>query len=392
MSLAWPTFRSILRRARCGTLRVSFPGSGEETFRGAEPGPDAQLRFSDPRGVWASLRHGGCGFGEAYMEGWLDSPDPARLVEYAAVNRNAVAPVIKGKPWSRTLRNITHRLMRNNSRRGGKRNIAAHYDLGNAFYAQWLDPSMTYSSAVFSSGDEDLSAAQARKYDAVLEDAGLRDGEHLLEIGCGWGGLAEHAARNRDCRVTAVTISQAQYNYACARIQQAGLNERVDIRLQDYRDLESAAFDRAASIEMFEAVGERHWPRYFNKLRDALKPGGQAALQIITIKDELYDDYRASADFIQKYIFPGGMLPSSTALQQRFAEAGLEPLGRSFFGPDYARTLAEWNRRFQDAWPRIAEMGFDERFRRMWTFYLAYCEGGFAAGSINVGRFGLRRA
>ena len=392
MSLAWTAFRGILRQARHGEIKVSFPSTGEETFRGAEPGPEAHLVLRDPRGVWASLRDGGCGFGEAYMQGWLDSPEPAKLVEYAAVNRNAVAPIIKGKPWTRRMRNIVHRVLRNNSRRGGRRNIAAHYDLGNAFYETWLDPSMTYSSAVFDGGDEALAAAQARKYDRILDDSGLRDGEHLLEIGCGWGGLAEHAARTRDCRVTAITISRAQHDYAQERIQRAGLSDRVDIRLQDYRDLESNAFDRAASIEMFEAVGERHWPTFFDKLRDALKPGGQAALQIITIADDLYDDYRSSADFIQKYIFPGGMLPSTQSLNIRFEAAGLEPLDRAFFGRDYARTLAEWNRRFQAAWPKISDMGFDERFRRMWTFYLAYCEGGFAAGSIDVGRFALRRA
>ncbi|MEM6492645.1 MAG: cyclopropane-fatty-acyl-phospholipid synthase family protein, partial [Pseudomonadota bacterium] len=231
-----------------------------------------------------------------------------------------------------------------------------------------------------------------RKYDRILDDVAAGPDDHLLEIGCGWGGFAEHAAKTRGCRVTALTISPAQHAYASERLQREGLNERVDLRLQDYRDVEAHAFDKAASIEMFEAVGERHWPTFFDKLRAALKPGGSASLQIITIADDLFQDYRNSADYIQKYVFPGGMLPSRQKLGECFGAASLDLKDAKFFGQDYARTVSAWNEAFQNAWPRIRGMGFDERFRRMWSFYLAYCEGGFAAGSIDVGRFVVRRA
>ena len=277
-----------------------------------------------------------------------------------------------------------------NSKTGSRRNIARHYDLGNAFYREWLDPTMTYSSAAFGHETETLEAAQARKYDLLLDRLDARPGDKVLEIGCGWGGFAEHAARTRGCKVTGITISRAQHDFARERIQRQGLNEQVEIRLQDYRDTRER-FDRIASIEMFEAVGESYWPIFFETLRDRLVEGGRAAMQVITIADRHFDYYRGRPDFIQRYIFPGGMLPSPRAFTQESERAGLTVERMEGFGPCYARTLAEWNRRFQGAWHRLEPLGYDARFKRMWEYYLAYCEAGFRAGTIDVQRIQLAK-
>jgi cyclopropane-fatty-acyl-phospholipid synthase len=281
-------------------------------------------------------------------------------------------------------------VLRPNSRRGSRRNILAHYDLGNAFYQRWLDPSMTYSSARFEKPELSLEDAQTAKYRSLARKLSLQPDHHLLEVGCGWGGFAEFAAREVGARVTAITISDQQHAFAAERIRCAGLGDKVEIRLQDYRDVEGR-FDRIASIEMFEAVGESYWPIYFGKLADIIKPDGIIGLQIITIADRYFETYRRGADFIQRHIFPGGMLPSPTALQQQLERAGLQKLTEATFGLDYARTLATWNRRFQAAWPDLLRLGFDQRFKRLWQYYLAYCEAGFKAGWTDVCQLALRR-
>jgi cyclopropane-fatty-acyl-phospholipid synthase len=273
--------------------------------------------------------------------------------------------------------------MNRNTKAGSRKNIHAHYDLGNAFYAAWLDDSMTYSAGIYAPGDDDLRSAQQRKYRALAERIGIRRGDSVLEIGCGWGGFAEYAAREMGCTVTGLTISREQHDFAVARIAAAGLSDRVTIRMQDYRD-ERGVYDRIASIEMFEAVGEQYWATYFRQLHDRLKPGGTAGLQVITIKDESFAFYKKEIDFIRHYIFPGGMLPTPShlhALGQRF---GLPLVSERIFGLDYARTLADWRERFHAAWPNLTSMGFDERFRRMWEYYLSYCEAGFRSGNIDV--------
>jgi cyclopropane-fatty-acyl-phospholipid synthase len=249
---------------------------------------------------------------------------------------------------------------------------------------------MTYSSARFLKADDTLLEAQHNKYAAIADRIQLGAADHVLEIGCGWGGFAEYAAKERGARVTSITISPSQAEYARKRIFNAGLADKVDIRLQDYRDL-TGTFNRVASIEMFEAVGERYWPIFFSKLRDVISPGGLAGLQIITIDDVGFHAYRRGVDFIQRYIFPGGMLPSPTILKSQFKRAGFEQTGEVAFGLDYARTLEIWRKRFLEAWPEINGNGFDERFRRMWEYYLAYCEGGFRAQYIDVVQTGLYR-
>ncbi|MBO6784522.1 MAG: class I SAM-dependent methyltransferase, partial [Alphaproteobacteria bacterium] len=277
---------------------------------------------------------------------------------------------------------------RANTRAGSRRNIAAHYDLGNSFYARWLDPTMTYSSACFETPSESLETAQTRKFDRLADQLDLQHGDRVLEIGCGWGGFAIHAARTRGCHVTALTVSPSQAEWARKRIAEAGLDERIEVRLQDYRDVDGS-FDKIASIEMFEAVGEKYWPTFFGVVADRLRAGGRAALQVITIAESRFESYRRNPDFIQMRVFPGGMLPSDDVFAAAARAAGLRVSDRDMFGRDYAETLRRWAEAFEGAWGDIVEMGFDERFRRLWRYYLSYCEAGFRAGNISVGQFRL---
>jgi cyclopropane-fatty-acyl-phospholipid synthase len=325
---------------------------------------------------------GDIGFAEGWIAGEWDSHNLEGLLTLLVSNGDHIARYISGGAAGRLLNWIGH-LRRANTRAGSRRNILAHYDLGNAFYEQWLDPSMTYSAARYSPQAQDLEQAQAEKYRALARLLDLRPGEHVLEIGCGWGGFAEIAAKEFGARVTGLTISDEQYSYATARMARAGLTDRVEIRRQDYRDVEGS-FDKIASIEMFEAVGEAYWPIFFGKVADCLRPGGRAALQIITVRDDLFPTYRRRADFIQACIFPGGMLPSLSVLQAQTTAAGLRTESVSLFGQDYAATLEEWARQFSARWPTIRTLGFDERFRRLWLFYLAYCTAGFRSERTNV--------
>lgn len=270
-----------------------------------------------------------------------------------------------------------------NNRTGSRRNISAHYGLGNSFYGLWLDPSMTYSSGLYATGANDLADAQAEKYRALASDTAIGPNDHVLEIGRGWGGFAEFAAREIGCKVTGLTISREQFDFAQKRIHQAGLADRVEFKLQDYRD-ESGKYDRIASIEMFEAVGEKYWPAFFTKMKQCLHSGGTAGLQIITINEAAYPLYRKRPDFIQRYVFPGGMLPTPTLLKSLGTDHGLSHLRERIFAQDYARTLAEWRHRFWASWEKIVPLGFDERFKRLWEFYLHYCEAGFRAEYIDV--------
>jgi cyclopropane-fatty-acyl-phospholipid synthase len=350
---------------------------------------DATLVVHRPGAVYRVLRGGALGFAEAYLDGDVDTPDLYPLLALFLANADALAERWRGGAVARMARRVYHRL-RPNSKRGSRRNIHAHYDLGNAFYASWLDPSMTYSAARFADGD-DLEAAQRRKYRRLAERLGLGPDRHVLEVGCGWGGFAVTAAGEYGSRVTALTISEEQYDYATKRIADAGLADRVDVRFQDYRDV-AGRFDAVASIEMFEAVGEAWWPVYFAKLKDAVRPEGLVGLQVITIDDAYFEDYRRNVDFIQRYVFPGGMLPSPAVLESTARAAGLELRERFTFGLDYARTLRLWAERFAQAWPEIRRLGFDERFRRLWSYYLAYCEAGFRAGTIDVEQTIFRRA
>jgi cyclopropane-fatty-acyl-phospholipid synthase len=385
-------FRLALRLAgliRSGHLMLTLPDGSMHRFGGQRPGPEAEVTLHTPRAIRRFAFGGSLGWAEAYLDGDWSSPDIRAVMALAAANEQEWNAVLRGNPLMRSLSRLYHAL-RPNTRRGARRNIAAHYDLGNDFYAAWLDRTMTYSSAEFAEEGETLEAAQARKVHALLTAIDLRPGQSLLEIGCGWGYLAETAARDFGARVVALTLSREQHAYAATRIAEAGVADRVEIRLQDWRDVPER-FDRIASVEMFEAVGEAYWSRFFAALRDRLAPGGLAGLQIITIADRLFAEYRRSADFIQRYVFPGGMLPSPSRLREEAARAGLRWCGETWFGTSYAKTLRLWNERFQAAWPRIAALGYDERFKRLWEYYLCYCETGFRAGWTDVGRFVLAR-
>jgi len=373
-----------------GRLVYVLPSGREIRIEGTEPGPEARLIVKDFRFVQRVFAGGDIGFGEGFMAGEWDTPDLSALLEAFTANLDRIQQLLEGGFVVRTLNFLAHVLHRN-SRAGSKRNILAHYDLGNAFYSRWLDPSMTYSSARFERPDQPLKDAQRNKYASLARQLGLGPDNHVLEIGCGWGGFAEFAAGEVGAKVTGITISLAQYEFAKQRMFEQGLGERADIRLIDYRDVEGQ-FDRVASIEMFEAVGEEYWPTYFGKIRDVLSPGGRAGLQIITIRDELFTHYRRRADFIQKYVFPGGMLPSETRLKEETARAGLEWRDIIRFGQNYADTLAEWGRRFEGAWEDIRGLGFDERFRRLWRFYLGYCEAGFRTERTNVVQLSLAKS
>jgi cyclopropane-fatty-acyl-phospholipid synthase len=379
-----------LLRARRGRITVTLLDGRRVVFDHGEPGPEAEITAHDYSFVKQVLAGGDVGFAEAYMDGKWSSPDLTSVLLFFSVNFEAAGRLAVGGWMVRVANNLRHMFNRN-SRAGARRNIMAHYDLGNAFYETWLDPSMTYSSALYTSPNQSLEQAQATKYEGIAERIGAGPGSEILEIGCGWGGFAEYAARTRGARVTCLTISQAQADYARERIQRQGLSEQVEIRLQDYRD-HHGAYDGVASIEMVEAVGEDYWPTYFGKIASVLKSGSRAALQVITIGDAFFENYRKRADFIQRYIFPGGMLASESALREQFAASGLRHDGVQYFGEDYARTLKTWSQRFDEAWPQIARMGFDEPFRRLWEFYLSYCEAGFISGRINVGQFQLSRA
>lgn len=361
-----------------GSLDMVLPDGQVIDFHGAAAGPHAVLDVKSLNFA-RRLIAGDVGFAEGYIAGEWTTPSLVDLLHLFALNQ-ALITRFESHPLLRAVQMARHWFNRN-TRAGSRRNIHAHYDLGNAFYAQWLDPTMSYSSGL--GVDEDLEASQLRKYEAIAQAAGLKPGDRVLEIGCGWGGFAEFAARRFGCKVTALTISSEQHAYARERIARAGLSDHVEIKLCDYRDA-TGAFDAIVSIEMFEAVGERYWPVYFAQVNRLLRAGGRAALQIITIREDVFPRYRREMDFIRRYVFPGGMLPTPTILQDLGRNAGLQPTGDRAFGLDYAETCRHWRRRFDKAWAQISPLGFDERFRRIWTYYLAYCEAGFRAGTIDV--------
>jgi cyclopropane-fatty-acyl-phospholipid synthase len=379
----------LLRRLQGGVLRLALPGGDQLRF--GEGHERAALTVHDSRLFERTLAEGDIGFGESYIDGEWDSDDLAALLTLLAENRDTLDAAIRGQWWP-LLRHRLRHWLRSNTRTGSRRNILAHYDLGNDFYALWLDPTMSYSAALFgdSASSGGLAAAQRAKYLRLLDRLDARPGQTILEIGCGWGGFAEVAARDYGCRVHGITLSPAQLAYARERAAAGGWADRAEFKLVDYRDLQGR-YDHIVSIEMFEAVGERYWPSYFRQLRDRLKPGGRAAIQTITIADERFSAYRRGTDFIQRHVFPGGMLPSPAAFERRAASADFRVADRYAFGLDYARTLALWRESFEAAWPRIARLGFDERFRRLWRFYLAYCEAGFRAGTTDVCHYLLER-
>ena len=372
----------LLLGIETGKLYVRLPGGKTFQFDSGNPGPEGYLVLYNWKLARKVILSGTIGVAETYMDGDWDSPDVSQMLEFFLENKAIYEDVAEQGFLTGILANFRHWLNRNN-RKGAQRNIAAHYDLGNNFYSLWLDPSMTYSSAIYEDGANSLEKAQQDKYRSLATRMGIKPDSHVLEIGCGWGGFAEFVTKEIGARVTGLTISQEQLNFARQRLANAGLQDKAELKFQDYRD-ETGKYDHIASIEMFEAVGKEYWPTYFGKIRDCLKPGGTAGLQIITIEDESFDSYSARTDFIQRYIFPGGMLPSPAALASVTTKEGLKLASERIFPQDYAKTLRAWRLRFWEKWDEVKALGFDERFKRMWEFYLFYCEAGFKSESIDV--------
>lgn len=380
----------LLAQVRHGSLTVELPGGGHLEAAGAQPGPRAQLHLHRWRALARLLMQGDLGLAESYRDGDWSTPDLTALLRFGMLNEADWGHTLQGHRPLAWLARLSHRL-RANSRQGSRRNIAFHYDLGNNFYAQWLDASMLYSSALYENGDETLEVAQAARLRRILSLLDAPAGAKVLEIGCGWGELATSLAEQAGAQVTALTLSREQLAHARERVEARGQQARVDLRLQDYRDV-PGQYERIVSVEMIEAVGEAYWPTYFDTLRQRLAPGGQVLLQAITIDEAHFEHYRSGADFIQRHIFPGGMLPTVEAMRAQAARVGLVLQTELSFGPSYARTLAHWRERFTAAWPTIATQGFDDRFRRLWEYYLCYCEAGFLGGRIDVGLYSLREA
>jgi len=385
----------MLEGLREGALHVRLPDGAGLAFGSGTP--LAALEVRDAAVFDAVLARGDIGFAESYIDGHWESPDLPRLLTLLARNRDALSRAVYGNTLRLLLARLRHRFNAN-TRSGSRRNIMAHYDLGNRFYRAWLDPTMSYSAALYSSdATRSMASAQRAKYRRILRTIGARPGDRILEIGCGWGGFAETAAREAGCEVHGVTLSPAQLAWAEERMRTAGLDRQVRLELCDYRDLRGR-YDHVVSIEMFEAVGERWWGSYFDSVRRLLAPEGRALIQTITIRDDLFARYRRGTDFIQQHVFPGGMLPSPKAFARAAARSGLAVRDAFAFGEDYARTLAGWLSAFEAAWPEIsasaegthgANSGFDERFHRLWRFYLAYCEAGFRSACTDVYQFEL---
>jgi cyclopropane-fatty-acyl-phospholipid synthase len=373
---------AILSNLHCGRLTLTLPDGSQHQFSGAMSGPVSDLTIRTESALRRLLHDGKMGFCEAFMDGEASSQSLPTLIELAVLHDKYLENALKTNIFRQAGLRLFHMLRRNN-KLGSAKNIAHHYDIGNSFYEAWLDPTMTYSSAVFDSETDDLTTAQLNKYRRLAELADIQPGDRVLEIGCGWGGFAKFVSQHIGAHVTGITISKAQLAYAEASLAEAGLQNKVDLKLMDYRDLQGR-FDKIVSIEMFEAVGQAYWPVYFDTISRMLKSGGRAVIQSITINHDAFQSYRDQPDFIQRYIFPGGMLPSMPMLQTPVAQAGLELVAENGYASDYARTLQEWRARFLAAWPSLAGDKFDNRFRRMWELYLAYCEGGFRAGMIDV--------
>ena len=380
----------LLKSLNHGTLDLQLPDGSSAHFGTQAPEqPRAAIRLHNWNVCAAALKSGDIGFAESYIAGDWTTPDLTTLLTLFVANRDQIETVIYGSWWGSLLYRAKH-LFNRNSRTGSQKNIHAHYDLGNEFYRLWLDPTMNYSSAWFE-GDRSagLVTAQWAKVRRALRECGVQPGHRVLEIGCGWGALAECAAREFGATVTGVTLSTEQLAWAEARLVKADLP--AELRLQDYRDIDDGPFDAIASIEMFEAVGREYWPGFFNTLKTQLKPGGLACIQSITIRDDLFERYVKSSDFIQQYIFPGGLLPSPRAFRAAAAQSGLTVVNELDFGLDYAETLRRWRHQFLGADTPVRKLGFDTRFMRIWEFYLAYCEAAFATGNTSVMQFTLRR-
>jgi cyclopropane-fatty-acyl-phospholipid synthase len=374
---------------RYGRIDFVLPDGRRFRAEGQNPGPVAELDIHNVDLFARLIREGDLGFCDAYLDGWWSTPDLQAFMDFIHADNEDIYDGFPGMGLVRRYEQLRFWIQRN-SKDQARKNISYHYDLGNDFYGLWLDETMSYSSALFDDPQQSMEQAQIAKYKSMVDEMGVQEGDHVLEIGCGWGGFAEYAAAERGLKLTCLTISEEQFNYAVERIEKAGLSDRVTFKLQDYRD-EKGLYDGIASIEMFEAVGEQYWPVYFETVRERLKPGKTATFQIITVAHRRWKVYKRGVDFIQKYIFPGGMLPSPVVLREQIEKAGLGVEKSIEFGKSYDITLRRWHETFNDKWDQIAAMGFDERFNRMWNFYLTSCAATFDSGNCDVTQITVRK-
>lgn len=371
----FPQVFDTISRIKQGRLEFQLPDGRVFQVNGPKPGPSGRIIVKNRDFFTRMIREGEIALSASYLDDWWTSEDLQGVLDVVMGNYEEISQQFPGIQLLRLFERALF-WMKSNSKVQARKNISYHYDLGNDFYSKWLDETMTYSSALFETGQEELSTAQTQKYASICNEMRMKEGDNILEIGCGWGGFAEYAAGQRGANITGITISKEQHDFAKKRIFSAGLSEKVDIVMRDYRD-ERGTYDGVASIEMVEAVGEKYWPVYFDMVRNSLKPGANGTLQVITIPDHLFPGYRKTVDFIQKYIFPGGMLPSPSALEEQILNAGLVSVRSKTFGQSYSQTLLRWHKAFSEQWEDISKLGFDQRFKRMWDFYLTSCASGF---------------
>ena len=382
--------RPLLALIEVGSVTIDLPGGDRIQHIGATPGPEAHIHFQQWRSLRRIIMEGDIGFARGYFEGEWTTPDLTAVIELGARNGQRFMDALSGSAPFRILNWFAHR-GNENTKHGSRRNILAHYDLGNEFYRLWLDKSMMYSSAIFKDRDVSLEDAQADRLERIVDKLAVDPSSTILEIGSGWGAMALKLARSGVKRVTSLTISPSQLAEARARAETADVADRIEFKLQDYRDAQGR-FDRVVSIEMIEAVGKKFLPKYFETIRDRLKPEGICVLQAITIAEDRFAEYCRRPDFIQRYVFPGGFLPSKSFMRETLEKAGLRLVAAETFGDSYALTLKEWRRRFVEAWPQIERMGFDAPFKRLWEYYLCYCEAGFRTGTVDVGLYCIQLA
>lgn len=382
-------FLKIMDQIQVGHFVLVMPDGEKREYFGKTPGRRGELIIRDYAAISKIVASGDIGLAEAYRDGMIDSPDMTSLLLLCIENQSALEAVFRGNFFGMIYYRIRH-LFRGNSRKGSKKNIEAHYDLGNSFYKLWLDPTMTYSSAIFKHADEPLEQAQRNKYQRIIDTINPKSSDHILEVGCGWGAFATMAASQTGCKVTCLTLSQEQYQYATDLVRKMGLDTQVTIKLCDYRD-EIGTYDHIVSIEMIEAVGEEYWEQYFNMIESKLRPGGKAMLQSIYIVDDLFDNYRKSTDFIQQYIFPGGMVLAPQVFEKYSVKNNLEIKDFYKFGLDYAQTLNLWRKEFKEKYEEVKNIGFDDAFLKIWDFYYIYCEAGFLSRRIDVAQIVLEK-
>jgi cyclopropane-fatty-acyl-phospholipid synthase len=389
ISLKTKFFLKIMEKIQVGHFIVVLPDGTKREFTGKIPGRTGELIIRDFTAISKILSSSDIGLAESYRDGLIDSPDMTTLLLLCIENQSALEKVFKGNFLGMIYYRLRH-LFRRNSRQGSKKNIQAHYDLGNNFYKLWLDPTMTYSSAIFKNKNETLEVAQKNKYQRIIDTVKPKPGDHILEVGCGWGAFATMAAAQTGCKVTCLTLSNEQHHYAFELVKSMQLEHLVEIKICDYRD-EVGTYDHIVSIEMIEAVGEEYWEQYFNMIEAKLKPGGKAMLQSIYIVDELFDNYRKSTDFIQQYIFPGGMVLAPQIFKKYSFKNNLEIKDFHAFGLDYAHTLKLWREEFKNKYEHVKKIGFDEAFLKIWDFYYVYCEAGFLSRRIDVAQIVLEK-